>query len=85
MSAATCYADARANRRDSFLGLDLNGGNVAVGLDGNALNSFTAQSDIGRYVAYVLTNLPRSKIEWRVFRIESERKVRERAREGFGD
>ncbi|KAI9457633.1 NAD-P-binding protein [Lactarius psammicola] len=56
------------------LSLDFKSGNVAVGLDGNALNSFTAQSDIGRYVAYVLTNLPRSKIEWRVFRIEAERK-----------
>jgi len=58
-----------------FLGLDLKSGNVAVGLDGNALNSFTAQSDIGRYVAYVLTNLPQSKIEWRVFRIEGDRKT----------
>jgi len=57
-----------------FLSLDLKSGNVAVGLDGNAVNSFTAQSDIGRYVAYVLTNLPRSKIEWRVFRIEGDRK-----------
>ncbi|KAH9055143.1 NAD-P-binding protein [Lactarius deliciosus] len=57
-----------------FLGLDLQSGDVNVGLDGNALNSFTAQLDIGRYVAYVLTNLPRSKIEWRTFRIESERK-----------
>ena len=57
--------------------MDLKTGNVAVGLDGNALNSFTAQSDIGRYVAYVLTNLPLSKIEWRIFRIEGERKVRD--------
>ncbi|KAH9991970.1 NAD-P-binding protein [Russula compacta] len=56
------------------LGLDLKSGNVTVGLDGNALNSFTAQSDIGRFVVYVLTNLPRSKLEWRVFRIEAERK-----------
>lgn len=54
-------------------------GNSILGLDlksGNALNSFTAQSDIGRFVAYVLTNLSRSKLEWRVFRIEAERKVR---------
>jgi len=57
-----------------FFGLDLKSGNATVGLDGNALNSFTAQSDVGRYVAYVLTNLPRSKIEWRIFRIEGERK-----------
>jgi hypothetical protein len=71
------WALARANNKDSFLGLDLKSGNVAAGLDGNAINSFTAQSDIGRYVAYVLTNLPRSKIEWRVFRIEGDRKVKD--------
>jgi hypothetical protein len=57
-------------------GLDLKSGNVTVGLDGNALNSFTTQPDIGRFVAYALTNLPRSKIERRIFRIEAERKVR---------
>ncbi|KAI9454205.1 NAD-P-binding protein [Russula earlei] len=57
---------------DSAIGLDLNGGNVTVGLDGNAPNS---QQDVGRFVAYVLTTLPRSKLEWRrVFRIEAERK-----------
>jgi len=58
------------------LDLDLKSGNVTAGLDGNAPNSFTAQPDIGRFVAYVLTNLPRSKLEWRIFRIEAERKVR---------
>src|SRR5579863_7014603 len=62
--------------RNSLLGLDLKSGNVTVGLDGNALNSFTTQPDIGRYVAYVLVNLPRSRLEWRTFRIEAERKVR---------
>jgi hypothetical protein len=56
--------------------LDLKSGNVTVGLDGNAPNSFTTQLDIGRYVAYVLTHLPRSRLEWRMFRIEAERKVR---------
>lgn len=76
MSVATC-ALGPAKHRDRLFELDLKSGNVAVGLDGNALNSFTAQSDIGRYVAYVLTNLPRSKIEWRTFRIEGDRKVRD--------
>jgi len=56
--------------------LDLKSGNVTVGLDGNGHNSFTTQLDIGRYVAYVLTHLPRSRLEWRMFRIEAERKVR---------
>jgi hypothetical protein len=59
-----------------LLGLDLKSGNVTVGLDGNAVNSFTTQQDIGRFVAYALTNLPRSKLERRIFRIEAERKVR---------
>jgi hypothetical protein len=63
-------------RRIRLLGLDLKSGNVTVGLDGNAVNSFTTQWDIGRFVAYALTNLPRSKLERRIFRIEAERKVR---------
>jgi hypothetical protein len=58
-----------------MVGLDLKSGNVTAGLDGNALTSFTTQPDIGRFVAYVLTNLPQSKLEWRTFRIEAERKV----------
>lgn len=57
--------------------MDLKSGNVTAGLDGNALNSFTAQPDIGRFVAYVLTNLPVEKLEWQIFRIEAERKVRD--------
>ena len=44
--------------------------NVTVGLDGNTLNSFTMQPDIGRFVAYILT---RPKLEWLIFRMEAER------------
>lgn len=57
-----------------LLGLDLKSGNVTVGLDGNGVNSFTTQRDIGRFVAYALTNLPPSKLERRIVRIEAERK-----------
>jgi len=71
-----CRASRVLTRGIRLLGLDLKSGNLTVGLDGNALNSFTTQRDIGRFVAYVLTNLPRSKLEWRIFRIEAERKVR---------
>jgi len=71
-----CRASRVLTRGIRLLGLDLNSGNVTIGLDGNAVNSFTTQRDIGRFVAYVLTNLPRSKLEWRIFRIEAERKVR---------
>ena len=56
--------------------MGLKSGNVTVGPDGNVPVSFTTQSDVGRFVAYVLTNLPRSRLEWGTFRIEAERKVR---------
>jgi len=41
---------------------------------GDALISWTSRADISRYVAHVLTSLPREKLEWRAFRIEGERK-----------
>ncbi|KAI0261219.1 NAD-P-binding protein [Gloeopeniophorella convolvens] len=56
------------------IGLDIKGGNVTLGGDGNALNSFTTQVDIGRFVAYVLTQVPLSKLQWHIYRIEAERK-----------
>jgi len=35
--------------------------------------SFTPRLDVARYVAHVLTTLPASKLEWRIFRIEGDR------------
>ncbi|KAI5119130.1 hypothetical protein M0805_005736 [Coniferiporia weirii] len=56
-----------------MFGLDLISGKIVVGGSGNAPASFTARVDIARYLAHVLTSLPRSEIESKVFRIEGER------------
>lgn len=37
--------------------------------------SWTARPDIARFLAYVVTELPPSKLEWAIFRIEGERAV----------
>ena len=58
-----------------YIGLDLKGGSVEAGGDGNAKLSFTSRTDIGRYVTYVLTMLPPAKLKNRIFRIEAERSV----------
>ncbi|VDC05084.1 unnamed protein product [Peniophora sp. CBMAI 1063] len=55
------------------LTLDIKSGSVGVGGDGNAKNSFTSRSDIGRFMAYVLTTLPCQELKNRIFRIEGER------------
>ncbi|KAI0321743.1 NAD-P-binding protein [Amylostereum chailletii] len=57
-----------------FIGLDVAGGKVWVGADGNAPVSFTSRKDIGRYVAYVLTKLPAAELKNAIFRIEGDRK-----------
>lgn len=56
-----------------FLGVDLENGKASVGGDGNTPISWTARPDIARFLAYVLTELPPSKLEWAIFRIEGER------------
>jgi len=56
-----------------FLGFDLPNGKAAVGGSGDTLISFTARSDIARFVAHVLTSLPVSHLENKIFRIEGER------------
>ncbi|KAA1474796.1 NAD-P-binding protein [Dentipellis sp. KUC8613] len=48
-------------------------GKATVGEDGSQLISFTARSDVARYVAYVLTEKPAKGLEWKTFRIEGER------------
>ena len=57
------------------IGFDFAGGKVNVPGSGNAPISFTAVPDIVRYVGYVLTSLPREKIENRTFRIEGSNNV----------
>lgn len=58
------------------LGFDFAEGKVNIGGSGNFPVSFTSRPDIARYLTYVLTTLPASKLEWSVFRIEGERLVR---------
>ncbi|VDB83215.1 unnamed protein product [Peniophora sp. CBMAI 1063] len=56
-----------------YLSLDVKSGSVEVGGDGNAKMSLTSRTDIGRYLAYVLTTLPPAELKNRIFRIEGER------------
>ena len=57
------------------IGFDFAGGKINVPGSGNAPISFTAVSDIVRYIGYVLTSLPKEKIENRTFRIEGSKNV----------
>ncbi len=49
---------------------------VTFGGSGEAPISWTSIPDIGRFVAHVLTALPKNDLEWRTFRIEGDRHVR---------
>ncbi|TFY63186.1 hypothetical protein EVG20_g6424 [Dentipellis fragilis] len=55
------------------LGIDPVGGKATLGGDGSALVSFTTRSDVARYVAWILTELPSEKLVWKKFQIEGER------------
>ncbi|KZT19869.1 NAD(P)-binding protein [Neolentinus lepideus HHB14362 ss-1] len=57
-----------------FLGWDLPNGKVFIRGEGNAPISFTHRRDIGRFVAYVLIQLQRDQLHWKVFAIEGDRK-----------
>ena len=57
------------------LGFDLTNGKITIPGEGVAPISWTTRGDIGRFVAYVLTALPKEKLEWRIFRIEGDRTV----------
>ncbi len=58
-----------------FLNLDVTSGKVSVGGDGNKKISFTARTDIARYVTYVLTHLPPEQLNNRAFTIAGDNKV----------
>ena len=59
-----------------YAGLILEKGTATVAGDGKLPTSFTTRDDIGRFVAYVLTTLPPSKLSNKTFRIEGQRIVR---------
>jgi hypothetical protein len=48
---------------------------VSVGGDGNQQISFTARTDIARFVSYVLTHLPPEQLKNRGFAIAGDNKV----------
>ena len=77
-----CFRDLRTqadydNPRfvGKLFGFDIAGGKINIKGSGTPLITFTARPDIGSYLAYVLTSLPREKLEWRSFCIEGDRVV----------
>jgi hypothetical protein len=56
-------------------GWDLKAGNISIGGTGDALFSTTSVAETARFVAYVLTSLPRDQIENAKFTLETERIV----------
>jgi hypothetical protein len=60
---------------NSFVNLDVKSGKVAVGGDGKAPISWTSRTDIARFLAYVLTNTPASRLQNQVLRLEGDRVV----------
>lgn len=57
------------------LGIDFENGTALVGGDGNMPISWTSKYDVASFVAYVLTTLPPSELQWQTFRIEGDRLV----------
>ncbi|KAL5492388.1 hypothetical protein ACEPAI_3835 [Sanghuangporus weigelae] len=55
------------------IGFDFTNGKITVPGEGTSTISWTTRHDIGRFVAYVLTQLPKEKLEWKIFRIEGDR------------
>ncbi|KAL5514200.1 hypothetical protein ACEPAG_2288 [Sanghuangporus baumii] len=56
-----------------FLGFTFAKGEFTIPGSGTAPISWTSSTDIARFVGHVLVNLPREKLEWRIFRIEGDR------------
>lgn len=56
-------------------GFDFVNGKFNVNGEGEAEVSYTDTRDITTFVAHTLTSFPKEKLEWQIFRIESERIV----------
>ncbi|KAL5521764.1 hypothetical protein ACEPAF_2512 [Sanghuangporus sanghuang] len=56
-----------------ILGFNFDKGEFTIPGSGTALISWTSATDIVQYIGHVLINLPREKLEWRIFRIEGDR------------
>lgn len=51
-------------------------GKATIFGDGDAQNSWTDAPDVARYIAHVLTHVPREKLEWQTLRIQGDLAVR---------
>ncbi|KAL5476965.1 hypothetical protein ACEPAI_3151 [Sanghuangporus weigelae] len=56
-----------------ILGFNFDKGEFTIPGSGTAPVSRTSSTDIARFIGHVLINLPREKLEWRIFRIEGDR------------
>ncbi|KAL5492389.1 hypothetical protein ACEPAI_3836 [Sanghuangporus weigelae] len=56
-----------------YFGFDFVNGKIRVSGTGDAPLSWTTRLDIGRFVAHVLTALPKERLEWKTFKIEADR------------
>ena len=66
----------KCSKCSDYANLILEKGEATIPGDGTALISFTDRRDVARYVAYVLTTLPPTRLANREFRIEGQRAVR---------
>ncbi|KAH9957369.1 NAD-P-binding protein [Russula dissimulans] len=53
--------------------LDVKGGKVSVGGDGNSKISWTTRSDLARFLAHVLVHAPASRLQNQTLRVEGDR------------
>lgn len=60
----------------SPFGWNFETGKIDIGGKGDALVTFTARSDVIRFLGHVLVNVPASKLEWTKFSLEGQRTVR---------
>ncbi|OCB83953.1 NAD-binding protein [Sanghuangporus baumii] len=56
-----------------FLGFNFTEDEIMIPGSGTEPISWTSSTDIARFIGHVLVNLPREKLEWRIFRVEGDR------------
>ncbi|KAH9171186.1 NAD-P-binding protein [Lactarius sanguifluus] len=56
-----------------FVNLDVASGKVAIGGDGNSQISFTTRPDAARFLAYVLVNAPKARLQNQTLCLEGDR------------
>ena len=60
---------------NSYVNLNVKGGKVAVGGNGDSLISFTTRPDAARFLAYVLVHAPKARLQNQTLRLEGDRAV----------